>query len=93
MVGKAFTGIFKSSVTKEALKVGTKVGDLVLKGVSFMLGKFFKNNTIIKKIGQGPLTKIKTIVLNQIKKHLMSIVAKVAPKMGIQTGINDKLLG
>ena len=88
MVGKAFTGIFKSSVTKEALEVGTKVGDLVLKGVSFMLGKFFKNNTIIKKIGQGPLTKIKTIVLNQIKKHLMSIVAKVAPKMGIQTGIN-----
>lgn len=85
---RALGGMFSSSVTKTALEAGTKVGDLVLKAVSFILGKFFKNNTIIKKIGQGPLTKIKSIVFNTIKKHLSKIVAKVAPKMGIQAGVN-----
>ncbi len=88
LAGKLLGGVFKQSMTKEVLEIGTKVGDLVLKAVSFILGKFFKNNTIIKKIGQGPLTKIKTLVLNQIKTHLSKIIAKVAPKMGIQAGVN-----
>lgn len=88
LAGKALGGMMRSSVTKTTLEMGTKIGDLVLKAVSFILGRFFKNNTIIKKIGQGPLTKIKTMVLNTIKKYLMKIVAKVAPKMGIQAGVN-----